>query len=261
MEQIFGIDLGTNSIGATLREGREFPWFGVFTFKKGVGEGKAGEYSFAAERTKNRSSRRLYNARRYRIWATLDFLIQEDYCPLSLERLDQWRKYSKGIGRTFPVDDEAFQNWIKLDFDHDGKPDYTTPYQLRRDLINKKLDLSEATNRYKIGRALFHISQRRGFKSSRKTGSSEKLAIFEGSSKTGTVGRNEYEQLLIDHNSLGAAFAFLEDSGIRIRNKYTLRSDYEKEVDLICKTQGLTNENFNNSIKKAIFFQRPLRSQ
>ncbi len=261
MEQILGIDLGTNSIGAALREGREFPWYGVYTFKKGVGEGKSGEFSFAAERTKNRSSRRLYNSRRYRIWATLDFLIKMDFCPLPIEKLEKWRKYSKESGRVFPVEDKSFQNWIKLDFNYDGKPDYSSPYQLRRELINIKLDLTEKINREKIGRALFHIAQRRGFKSSRKNGVNEKVAVYRGSSETGTVGRNEYEQLLIDHQSLGAAFAFLEDSGIRIRNRYTLRSDYENEVDLICMFQGLENDGFKDLIKKAIFFQRPLRSQ
>ena len=261
MEKIFGIDLGTNSIGAALREGRELPWYGVYTFKKGVGEGKAGEYSFAAERTSNRSSRRLYNARRYRKWATLEFLIKNDYCPLSIDKLNQWKHYSKDVGRKYPVEDESFQAWIKLDFDKSGMPEYSSPYQLRRELINLKLDLSHNVNRYKVGRALFHIAQRRGFKSSRKSGASEKVAIFNGSTETKTIGRNEYEQLIIDHNSLGAAFAFLEDSGIRIRNRYTLRSDYEKEVDLICQIQGLDVEGFKESIKKAIFFQRPLRSQ
>lgn len=146
MEKIFGIDLGTNSIGAALREGKEFPWFGVYTFKKGVGEGKSGEFSFAAERTKNRSSRRLYNSRRYRIWATLDFLIKMDFCPLPIEKLEKWRKYSKESGRVFPVEDKSFQNWIKLDFNYDGKPDYSSPYQLRRELINIKLDLTEKIN-------------------------------------------------------------------------------------------------------------------
>lgn len=261
MEKIFGIDLGTNSIGAALREGREFPWYGVYTFKKGVGEGKAGEYSFAAERTSNRSSRRLYNARRYRIWATLEFLIRNEYCPLSLEKLDAWRKYAKGTGRVFPVDDDLFQAWIKLDFNRDGIPDYSSPYQIRRELITKKIDLSDSINRFKVGRALFHIAQRRGFKSSRKSGANEKVAIYKGSSETGTIGRNSYEQLLIDHKSLGAAFAFLEDSGERIRNRYTLRSDYEKEVDLICQIQNLHDESFKDEVKKAIFFQRPLRSQ
>lgn len=132
MEKILGIDLGTNSIGATLREGKEFHWYGVYTFKKGVGEGKAGEYSYAAERTSNRASRRLYNARRYRIWATLDFLIKNEFCPLTIEKLDKWRKYSKENGREFPVDEREFQSWIKLDFNNDGSPDYSSPYQLRR---------------------------------------------------------------------------------------------------------------------------------
>jgi len=262
MEQIFGIDLGTNSIGGTLREGRRFPWFGVYTFKKGIGEGKAGEYSFAAERTSNRASRRLYNARRYRIWATLEVLIKNGYCPLTIENLDKWRKYSKVEGRVFPVDDKLFQDWIKLDFDQDGSPDYSSPYQLRRELITTKLDLSEEINRYKVGRAFFHIAQRRGFKSSRKNRKSEENAVYEGSAKTSTIGKNEYEQLLIEHKSLGAAFAFLEDSGIRIRNRYTLRTDYEKEVDLICQVQELGKiDLFVSQIKSAIFFQRPLRSQ
>ncbi|UCS91856.1 hypothetical protein KZP23_14075 [Echinicola marina] len=261
MEKILGIDLGTNSIGATLREGRAFPWYGVYTFKKGVGEGKSGEYSYAAERTSNRSSRRLYNSRRYRKWATLEFLIQNGFCPLSLEKLNHWKYYAKGKGRVYPVDDDLFQSWIKLDFDRDGKPDYSSPYQLRRELINNTLDLSIKENKHKIGRALFHIAQRRGFKSSRKNGVNEKVAIYKGSSETGTIGRNEYEQLLIDHKSLGAAFAHLEDLGKRIRNRYTLRSDYEREVDLICNVQGLNDENFTIPVKKAIFFQRPLRSQ
>ena len=112
MEKILGVDLGTNSIGLTLREDNEFKWYGVYTFKKGVGEGKAGEFSYAAERTKHRSSRRLYNARRYRKWETLKILIENDYCPLSKDNLDKWRHYTKGIGRSFPVNDELFQQWI-----------------------------------------------------------------------------------------------------------------------------------------------------
>lgn len=106
--QVLGIDLGTNSIGLTLREDDFFKWYGVYTFKKGVGEGKSGEFSLAAERTKHRASRRLYNARRYRKWETLKVLIENGYCPLSLEKFNQWKNYEKGKGRKFPVDDELF---------------------------------------------------------------------------------------------------------------------------------------------------------
>ena len=45
-------------------------------FKSGIGNGKKGEFSYAAERTKKRSPRRLYQARKYRIWETLKVLIE-----------------------------------------------------------------------------------------------------------------------------------------------------------------------------------------
>lgn len=261
MEKILGVDLGTNSIGLTCRDGEEFSWYGVYTFKKGVGEGKSGEFSYAAERTKHRSSRRLYNARRYRKWETLKILIHHGFCPLSIDNLNNWKHYKKGEGRIFPLNDILFQEWIKLDFNGDGIPDYSSPFQLRRLLINQELDLSVAENKYKIGRALYHIAQRRGFKSSRKSGANEKTAVFKGSNETKTIGRNEYENLIIEHGSLGAAFAFLEDQNIRVRNRYTLRSDYQTEVKKIIEVQGIDDETFLDNIEKAIFFQRPLRSQ
>lgn len=256
-----GIDLGTNSIGLALNDNNSFDWYGVYTFKKGVGEGKSGEFSLAAERTKNRASRRLYNARRYRKWETLKILIDNDFCPLSKENLNKWIYYKKGEGRVFPVSDESFSKWIKLDFNNDGAPDYSSPYQLRRHLITERLDLTIKENRYKIGRALYHIAQRRGFKSSRKGGSNEEVAVFKGSDETKTIGRNEYENIIAESGSLGAAFAYLEDNGIRVRNRYTLRKDYQNEVRKIFEKQGLNKNIFAQKIEKAIFFQRPLRSQ
>lgn len=261
MNKALGIDLGTNSIGLSLRENDEIIWYGVNTFRKGVGEGKSGEFSFAAERTKHRSTRRLYNSRRYRKWETLKTLIENEYCPLSIEKLNDWKYYKKGVGRIFPVEDSSFGKWIKLDFDGNGTPDYSSPYQLRKELISQKLDLTITENRYKIGRALYHIAQRRGFKSSRKSGTNEKTAVYKGSNETKTIGRNEYESLITENGTLGATFAYLEDQGIRVRNRYTLRSDYQTEVAMILDYQGITDPHFKENIQKAIFFQRPLRSQ
>ena len=260
MEKTLGIDLGTNSIGLTIREENEFEWFGVYTFKTGVGHGKSGEFSYAAERTKHRSSRRLYNARRYRKWETLRVLIKNDFCPLKIEELNKWKYYEKGIGRVFPLENEKFNQWIKLDFNFDKKPDYTSPYQLRKELIEKPLDLSDRETRYKIGRAFYHIAQRRGFQSSRKLGDKEKSSVYKGGSDTTAVPVNKYKDLIEQHGSLGAAFAYLENYGTRIRNRYTLRKDYKSEVEKIIDTQNL-DKDFSGEIIKAIFYQRPLRSQ
>ena len=179
MNKTFALDLGTNSIGWALRNPdfteNQIENVGVLTFNKGVGIDKTGEYSYAAQRTSKRSTRRLYQARKYRLWATLETLIKQNYCPLSIENLNKWRKYDKiearknnNGGRVYPIDDLNFDAWIKLDFDSDGKPDYTSPYQLRRELAETKLDFIQEENKYKLGRALYHIAQRRGFKSSRK---------------------------------------------------------------------------------------------
>src|SRR5690606_21877444 len=116
-----------------------------------------GEYSYAAERTKKRSTRRLYQSRKYRLWATLEHLINEGYCPLSIPDLNRWRHYDKeearknnNAGRVYPVDNAPFDAWIKLDFNNDGKPDYTSPYQLRKELAENKLDFTTEENRFKL---------------------------------------------------------------------------------------------------------------
>lgn len=85
-----GLDLGTNSIGWAIRDtetsdANQIVDYGVTVFRKGAGDGKQGEFSLAAERRKNRSKRRLYNAKRYRKWELLKVLIENNMCPLRPE--------------------------------------------------------------------------------------------------------------------------------------------------------------------------------
>ena len=67
-----GFDLGTNSIGICVRNDEQSPniteqldFFSTLIFPSGVGNGKSGEFSFAAQRTQKRSARNLYKARKY----------------------------------------------------------------------------------------------------------------------------------------------------------------------------------------------------
>jgi len=292
MDKIFGLDLGTNSIGWALRNPNltenQIEKFGVLTFNKGVGIGKTGEYSYAAERTKKRSTRRLYQSRKYRLWATLEHLIQEGYCPLTIENLNRWRKYNKeealknnNGGRVYPVDDILFDQWIKVDFDGDGKPDYKSPYQLRKELAEIELDFSKEINRFKLGRALYHITQRRGFKSSRKGADDTKSKEVENdeiidlqySEKKKNKTIAELFENYPEAKTIGCLFAILENNNIRIREsiaQFAIRENYKDEIKYVFNFQKLGFEDSlykrlvesgHNKNDGSIFYKRPLRSQ
>lgn len=128
MEKILGLDLGTNSIGWAIREinnelENQIIDKGVLTFDKGVAEDKSGEHPMVQKRTEARGKRRNYQSEKYRKWELLECLILEGMCTLSIEELNEWRHYTKGIGRRYPQS-EKFIQWLRFDFDGDGKPDF-----------------------------------------------------------------------------------------------------------------------------------------
>lgn len=294
MKKILGIDLGSNSIGLSVRysdKGLSFndqlKYFKSIVFKSGIGKNGSDEFSFAAQRRGYRSRRRLYQARKYRIWETLTVLIEYDLCPLTKEGLDQWRVYKKEqqLTRKYPVDAPGFEQWVRLDFDGDGIPDYSSPYQLREELATLQLDFSQQINRYKLGRALYHIAQRRGFKSSKGETIKEQETdlniesedlqedITEILKKSEEKKAKELKDYQVEHGcpTVGCAFALLEREGIRVRNSEykAVRSQYRDEVKYIFQfQQGLDTESDLYlriySDKKnvgTIFYKRPLRSQ
>lgn len=294
MEKVLGLDLGTNSIGLSVRDidkgfnlQDQLDFFTSVIFKSGVGNGKSGEYSYAAERTKKRSLRRLYQARKYRIWNTLAVLIEYGFCPLSKEDLERWSKYDKenGLERKYPVDAIEFERWVRLDFDGDRKADYSSPFQLRAELMEKQFDFSNEVDRFKLGRALYHIAQRRGFKSSKgETIKEQEKAETDNNSETDmdvsvelkkseTKKSNKLVAYMEENHlpTVGCAFALLEKSGNRVRNSeyQAVRSQYKEEINEIFKFQkGLdVNSDFykhiisENKKEGSIFYKRPLRSQ
>ncbi len=278
MGNILGLDLGTNSIGWAIRDldsdiGDQIAHYGVVIFKKGVGEGKSGEFSLAAERRTNRSKRRLYNAKRYRKWATLLALLKNGMCPISEEELRLWSignwHDGKNKGREYPSSPD-FTAWLAMDFHRIGKsvdvsvklkPAFHNPYALRSALLETK-DENDTLRLYKIGRAFYHLVQRRGFKTSRKNGKSnygdnELFKKFKELHPDKITWKPSqiylYLQSKIDPNP--------ELRKERIRNNAVIqRALNEDEFDAICDKQGIP-DNVSAAIKKAIYFVRPLRSQ
>ncbi|MDB5210000.1 MAG: hypothetical protein JWQ30_827, partial [Sediminibacterium sp.] len=273
MEKIIGLDVGTNSIGWAIRDTHEkqnqIVAKGVLTFDKGVGEGKSGEFPLVQKRTESRSKRRNYQAEKYRKWALLQTLIEQKMCPLSIDDLNEWKTYTKGIGRKYPQS-ESFIQWLRFDFDGDGKPDFEKlgfskheSYYLFRKLVisNDHLDKKIfADNPYILGRVLYQLVQRRGYRG-RDDEDEEAKTILKGSEKTGTKGVEDISPLIEEYRTLGAALYHLSKTkNERIRKRYNLRTDYELELKEICRVQNL-NDFIYKKLWKAIIWQRPLRSQ
>lgn len=292
MRKTIGLDLGTNSIGLSIRDIdrgsniiAQLEYFNSVIFKSGVGKEKNAEFSFAAKRTEKRSTRRLYQARKYRIWATLKLLIENDYCPLSMEDLEKWSKFdkAKGLKRQYPIHATKFEQWVRLDFDGDGVADYSSPFQLRAELMEKQFDFSNQIDRYKLGRALYHIAQRRGFKSSKgETIKEQEKNEYEDNIETDISdalkkseekksGRLSKYMELNNLPTVGCAFYHLEKNGVRVRNSeyQAVRSQYKDEIKQIFEFQkGLDKESgfYNRLVSEkkgegTIFYKRPLRSQ
>lgn len=254
-----GIDLGSSSIGWALKKDNKIRKKGVVTFDSGMMKGQTGGYtSPTRDRREARSKRRLIQARKYRKWALLEILIEnEKFVPLPKSEFELWSKYQKGVIRRFPKN-KSFLKWLACDFTYQGGIKYRNPYELRVKALDEKLSPHE------FGRALYHLVQRRGYKD---IGETDK----ETESQIKRRDDSGFQKALNENRSIAEALksGFI-DKKKRARNQYPYREEYKKELELICKSQGYEvdkKENgeylseFVQKIWKAIIWQRPLRSQ
>ena len=184
------------------------------------------------DRTNARALRRQYFRRRLRKIDLLRVLVRYDLCPpLSGEQLTAWRKEKR-----YPLD-EAFLQWQRTDDNADRNP-----YQ---------------QHRYLLGRALYHLAQRRGFISNRKEAGKEQE---EGTVKS-SIRSLTAEMEAAGCRYLGEYFYQLYQHMEKIRGKYTSRNGhYLAEFEAICERQQLPDE-WRKALHRAIFFQRDLKSQ
>lgn len=251
MSKVLGLDLGTNSLGWALVNESDNGYTlldkGVEIFQEGVARDKNNEKPAVQDRTNARALRRHYFRRRLRKIELLKVLIRYDLCPpLTEEQLSAWRQKKQ-----YPLDEE-FLRWQRTDDNEDSNP-----YHDRYVALTERLDLGVRTQRWLLGRALYHLAQRRGFLSNRKEAGDEK----EDGTVKESIKNLSAEMEAAGCRYLGEYFYELYRRKERIRGKYTSRNEhYLAEFDAICNRQQLPDE-CSKALHRAIFFQRDLKSQ
>lgn len=148
------------------------------------------------------------------------------------------------------VDAQLASHWNR---DADHRQHQLLPYRLRAAGLDREL------SRVEFGRALYHLAQRRGFLSNRKS----KEKADESSAVKQAITDLAKEMTENGSRTLGEYFASIDPEQVRLRRRWTSRAMFQTEFDELWKRQasslGLSDEQ-RRSIQDAIFFQRPLKS-
>ena len=236
--RILGYDIGTNSIGWSILErslNDEFPIkiiaSGCLIYQDGRDEEDF--TSLAVNRRTFRHERRQRRRKEKRKKTILNFLLKNGLYPsINLKEF------------------EALHNELKN----------KNVYELRNRAINEKLEL------YEIGRVFINLSQKRGFRSSRRVENDKKDEVSKILPLIENLKRDIQES---GADTLGQFYYLkkLKNPSFKIVGNplyHTTREMYEKEIDLIIETQSKFYADLNKDIwkkvKNDIFYQRTLKA-
>ncbi|MBE6379569.1 MAG: type II CRISPR RNA-guided endonuclease Cas9 [Lentisphaerae bacterium] len=242
-----GLDLGISSVGwALLREDcskRELVAWGSRIFEPGV-EGTENDIavgkgvSRCAERRLKKALRTQYSRRRRRKKDLLDLLIANGLLP---ENVDSafFCRIDNRLLMLMPKEERA-------------RLGHVLPYLFR------KMALDRVLEKHELGRALYHLAQRRGYLSNRKQ-------ELKDQDETGKVksGINALKQAMAaaGARTLGEYFSMVDPEVERIRSRYTERAMYQDEFRKICQAQRKhISAELEEKLFRAIFSQRKLKS-
>ncbi len=251
---ILGIDVGTSSIGwAAVSLESEKPAgilkMGVRRFEAGVsGDIESGnDASRATERRDKRGPRRQTWRRQFRVRKVFRTLQKYNLLPPSED--DNHDTRHELIS--------ALDNTIRAERNtgNDRKENHVLVYSLRAEALDKPIPP------FHLGRALFHLAQRRGFLSNRKTATDEKE---QGVVKKG-ISELAEQMAEAGVRTIGEYFSTLDPEETQIRKRWTARGMFINEFNLIWDKQSESNPTLNTEAKQeifdALFDQRPLKSQ
>ncbi len=249
-----GLDLGTNSLGWCLiettgepgeREEGSIVDIGVRIFSQAemAGRDPQSKTSLAVARREARGMRRRRDRCLRRRTRLLDLLTRHGLMPAG----------------------EAERQRLLRDTDDGKGGDLSgTVLALRARALDHALEPHE------LGRVLFQINQRRGFKSNRKADSNDpeqgKIAEAIGrlDAQMGESGARSFGEWLHLRRLAGQPVRARMTGDGKGYTFYPSRDVLEREFDLICRRQrafhaGLLDEDLIAELREAIFFQRRLR--
>ena len=249
-----GLDLGTNSLGWSVIETENEPGKNdegsiiasgvrIFSQSEMAGRDPQSKASLAVARREARGARRRrdrYVRRRQRL---IDLLV------------------ASGL---MPADESARRAFVR-DHEDGEKGDLSASvYALRARALDQMLTPHE------IGRAIFHLNQRRGFKSNRKADSNvaEQGMIATAITALGEKMRED------EARTIGEWLHMRRQKGLSVRARitpdgegyafYPSRAELEREFDAIMRSQrrfhpALLTDTIIADIRDVVFYQRPLR--
>lgn len=252
-----GLDLGARSLGWQVLELNgatpvRIAACGVHTFDAGVdGDIDGGrDESRAAARRQARQIRRQFWRRQRRRLKILRLLQSSGLLPPGdTSTPDAIHQY------LLRLDAELMATWCNAESTDADR--VMLPYRLRAAALDRPLSPQE------LGRTLYHLGQRRGFRSGRKAQTEEdekELGVVKKN-----IGELEGEIQAAGARTLGEYFSTLNPRTARVRRRHTHRDMYISEFRLILERQrahhvSLTPE-FEKALFAAFFYQRPLKNQ
>jgi len=275
-----GIDLGSASLGWSLieldtsgnpigllskqRNGQLIPACGVRIFEPGV-EGTAldieqgKDQSKAVARRAARLHRRQFRRRAYRQARLFRLLQNHELMPRCTSGKVTHPPEERNTILT-ELDKQLCDRYRQLN----GSSDFAQLplYYLRKTALDRKLEP------YELGRVLYHLSQRRGFKSNRKEGSKGTDQKKEAGAVKAGIAELEAKMHAANARTLGEYFAGMDphQMGQNVRRRWTARKMYEEEFATIWQVQSgfypdLLSEELRRDVSHLLFFQRPIAAQ
>lgn len=254
MTRTLGIDLGTSSLGWALLDDNRIIDLGVIIFSAAASAGRDPQSGapLAEGRRDARAARRRRDRFIGRRAALLGKLIDLGLLPGDPPRGKAEDKTGRRANAAVPNDQTRAL---------EGRD----PYALRRRALEEPLAAHE------IGRVLFHLNTRRGFKSNRKAERTRKDAedgkiASGGKALDAALEGRTLGQFLADRLDAGLPARVRMDGENQAYDFYPQRSHLEQEFDAIWEAQahhhpGLLTESARAALHRILFFQRSLKEQ